>query len=150
MLGECNTVYGIVHIFFALKHNLIDAYFGWPGSNYFKWATDKRQLHPSYTYTVKGRYVWPHLIRVAVLPQWILIMKNSWVSRRFEALHVQLQLSLYDLWDATIPKYTFYVGRGARFVYLFQHICQQVCCCIFLKCNKWLHHNLQEQIPLWN
>ena len=45
-------------------------------------------------------------------------------------------------------KYTL-VDHGARFVYLFQHTCQQVCCCIF-SCNEWLRHNLKEQIPIWS
>ena len=84
--------------------------------------------------------------------KWNPIMKISWVSRLsrwFEALHVQLQLPLCDLWDAPIPKVHICRSWCPGFVYLFQHACQQVCCCIF-SCNKWLRHNLKEQIPIWN
>ena len=75
-------------------------------------------------------------------------MKICWVSRWFEALHVQLQLPLDDLWDAPIPKVHICRSWCPVFVYLFQHAFQQVCCCIF-SCNKWLRHNLKEQMPIW-
>ena len=136
-------------------------------SNEFESVTDKRQLYP-YTYSVSSgvevclvssnmccpirtnAFHWYR--RQAGLKfsdKWNLIMKISWVSRWFEALHVQLQLPLYDLWDAPIPKVHICRSWCPVFVYLFQHACQQVCCCIF-SCNKWLRNNLKEQIPIWN
>ena len=119
--------------FFAVKHKLIETYFDDLVSSEFESVADKRQLYP-YAYSVSSgvevclassnmccpirtnAFHWYR--RQAGLKfsdKWNLIMKISWISRWFEALHVQLQFPCMISEMRPFQKYTF-VDHGARFL----------------------------------